>query len=331
MMDKSTIPWAAEAACSPETGPGRTTVTYPFYFGIPLRSKRASNDWELVCTNLQRTLRNLVSQTNRRFGIVLACHEIPSFLQSGTLADDEPLIREKVHIISLKNIFPPPRDVSEFSQDKRRKKRAMGAYLRSIGADNFYFMHFDADDLLRADFVGNVLRDDNRAGYLITSGYLLDMSTGDLALSSSSKSPFNLHCGSCAAIHFENEDLPISLSDTNCAFSSYENHKQYEAVSRSRGKPLTPLSEYNAIYCINHGDNNRIHRGKGDLKQRYVKRCKTTNYIHLHDVRTRFPAVHWPQRRISKRWLKLFRRIWGENLTTKAKLDLVPGVSRCQS
>ncbi len=292
-------------------------VTHPFYFGIPLRSKRASNDWDLVCTNLQRTLRNLVNQTDQRFGIVLACHEIPSFFQSKTLADDAPLIRAKVHIISLKDIFPPPRDVSEFSRDKARKKRAMGAYLRSIGADDFYFMHFDADDLLRADFVGNVLCNDNRAGYLIANGYLLDMSTGELALSNSGKSPFYMHCGSCAAIHLENTDLPTSLNDTNCTFSLYKNHTQYEAVSRGRGKPLTRLDEYNAIYCVNHGDNNRIHRGKGDLKERYVKRRRTTNYLHLHAVRTRFPAAHWRRRSVGWRWSNLFRRIYGVNLTAE--------------
>lgn len=297
------IPWVPEVACPPETAPSRTTVAYPFYFGIPLRSKRVSNNWDLVSTNLYRTLRNLVNQTDQRFGIVLVCHEIPDFLVSNSKEDDLPLIKAKVHIISLHNIVPPPCDVSEFSADKRTKKRAMGAYLRSIGVDDFYFMHFDADDLLRVDFVEKVLRNDNGNGYLIENGYLLDMTTGELALSDRKKLPFYMHCGSCAAIHFDKLDLPASMNDINSAFSLYQNHKQYEAVSIGRGKPLTRLNEYSAVYCINHGDNNIIHRGKGEFKRRYVKRFKTSNYLHLHDIRTRFPALDRPRRNIG--WLRL--------------------------
>lgn len=291
-------------------------VPYPFYFGIPLRSKQASNDWDLVCTNLRRTLRNLVNQADQRFGIVLVCHEIPDFLVSKSEVDDVPLIKAKVHIISLQGTVPPPRDVSEFSADKRTKMRAMGAYLKSIGADNFYFMHFDADDLLRVDFVENVLRNNNGNGYLIESGYFLDMMTGELALSNRKKSPFYMHCGSCAAIHFENVDLPTSMNDEGSAFARYTNHTQYEAVSIRRGKPLTRLNEYNAVYCVNHGDNNRIHRGKGEAKKRYVRRHKTTNYLHLHHIRTRFPALYQPRRNIGWGALKLFLLIMQHRLKT---------------
>lgn len=47
------------------------------YFGIPLRSKKASNDWENVIRVFNRTLESVYRQTDPEFRIFVACHDIP--------------------------------------------------------------------------------------------------------------------------------------------------------------------------------------------------------------------------------------------------------------
>lgn len=48
------------------------------YFGIPLRSKAASNDWKNVERIFNRTLYSVYRQTDPEFKIFVACHDKPS-------------------------------------------------------------------------------------------------------------------------------------------------------------------------------------------------------------------------------------------------------------
>ncbi|MCC8014252.1 MAG: hypothetical protein LIO87_03570 [Eubacterium sp.] len=47
------------------------------YFGIPLRSKAASNDWKNVERVFNRTLQSVYRQTDPEFKIFVACHDKP--------------------------------------------------------------------------------------------------------------------------------------------------------------------------------------------------------------------------------------------------------------
>ena len=47
------------------------------YFGIPLRSKETSNNWDKVTEFFNRTLWSVYNQTDPDFSIIVACHDIP--------------------------------------------------------------------------------------------------------------------------------------------------------------------------------------------------------------------------------------------------------------
>ena len=47
------------------------------YFVIPLMSRKAANDWEMVSMLFNRTLWSCYNQTDPDFKILIACHEIP--------------------------------------------------------------------------------------------------------------------------------------------------------------------------------------------------------------------------------------------------------------
>lgn len=47
------------------------------YFGIPLRSKAVSSNWDDVMRVFNRTLQSVYRQTNPDFRIFVACHEVP--------------------------------------------------------------------------------------------------------------------------------------------------------------------------------------------------------------------------------------------------------------
>ena len=45
------------------------------YFGIPLRSKETSNNWDKVTEFFNRTLWSVYNQTDPDFRIIVACHD----------------------------------------------------------------------------------------------------------------------------------------------------------------------------------------------------------------------------------------------------------------
>lgn len=47
------------------------------YFGVPLRSKAASKDWDNVTRVFNRTLHSICNQTDPDFKVFVACHDIP--------------------------------------------------------------------------------------------------------------------------------------------------------------------------------------------------------------------------------------------------------------
>ena len=110
-------------------------------FGISLKSKKVSRNWNIVQTNLSRTLRSILNNTDQNFRIIIAGHEKPNI---------EEMNHDRVTWLSVS--FSRPRYISQYSIDKFRKRRVIGAYLRKIGFSG-YFMPLDADDWIHYRFV----------------------------------------------------------------------------------------------------------------------------------------------------------------------------------
>ncbi|WP_457807667.1 alginate lyase family protein [Kushneria sp. EE4] len=234
----------------------------PFVFGISLRARSTTNDWPLVCRNLERTLHNLARQSDKDFQVYIAVHDIPEIDTQGL----------DVRFITVD--FPVSFDEQgRPSNDKYRKKRVLGTHLHEQQMPAFYFMSLDADDLLHPDLVKTVRAGNSRTGYLIERGYMYDCSSQRIGRCNEHAKRFWEQCGSCAVFYIETGDLPVNKDDTQAYFSHLREHKKYPAVAREHGKELVSLEEYMGVYLINHGENHwSVYRGKEGTKERYVDR-----------------------------------------------------------
>lgn len=254
-----------------------------FYFGIPLRSRRSSLDWTLVCRNLSRTLDSLRRQTSQAFGVLIACHDIPEVDTTG------------LHVEFVVADFDPPPaidDAGNPGNDKAAKKRLLGLAMKSrMGAESYY-MHLDADDLVHPSLVASTLDDDNRRGYLIERGYMFDCASGRAGRMDTTLSEFWRHCGSCAVVHFTDVDMPARFGDNRCYFTQFKKHSEYAQIASEHGRPLSPYPEPMAAYLVNHGENDvSAYRGKLGIKSKYVERSLITNTRELSALFDAFPTL----------------------------------------
>jgi hypothetical protein len=150
----------------------------------------------------------------------------------------------------------PPKDSSRYRNDKMRKRRLLGSALRELGGG--YFFPLDADDLVHKNFVEYALKGDNRQGYLIDKGYVLDDTNKKLAkVKDVWDSDFNFVCGSSAAIYFEKDELPTSGDENSedLYFNLFKGHAYWPNVARESGKPIQKVPFNAAVYVINHTQN----------------------------------------------------------------------------
>jgi hypothetical protein len=213
-------------------------------FGISLASRRVSVDWGRTQELLGHTLRSLLNQSDPRFSVVICGHERPELAE---LADP------RVRFVEADG--SPPRDSSGFRGDKMRKRRMIGSILRQRGGG--YFFPLDADDLVHRDVVAHALRDDNRRGYLIETGYTLDYANRNLAPVPGAWSvSFDRGCGSSAAIFFAPDDLPVnSEPDNGLYFNLFQSHAYWRLVAEEFGRQLDPLPFPGGVYVVNHAQN----------------------------------------------------------------------------
>lgn len=258
---------------------------YRFYFGIPLRAKACSQNWKLVCKNLEQTLLSLSRQSCLNFKVLIACHERPDVDSFGL--DVEFVISDMPH--------PDVDAVNQKGEpvsDKPTKKRLLGMALSQQAHQSFYYMHLDADDLVHPDLVAITLADDNKQGYLIEKGIMFDCSNGKIGLCDPDHSPFWQQCGSCAVVYFELEDLPIKLKDNNCYFTKFQRHREYPNIAAQHDRPLTPYSDYMGVYIVNHGENNvTVYRGKSKVKSDYVRRNEACSDKFLQKIALLHPQL----------------------------------------
>lgn len=260
----------------------------PFFFGIPLRSATTSMNWNRVVSNLERTLSGIEAQTDPRFGVIIACHEVPDFLPRWAAKVPFP-----VWITSAEGCFPPPADKGGFGRDKRLKRELVGKVLKETGADGFYFMNVDADDLIRNDLVEMVLRHDNRLGYLFSAGYLFDAETQQIALYNSNTRFFYDNCGTCSVLFFRKEDLVLEGKSEKTVFSNFGSHSKQLEESMRIGRPLKLIDDdYYVLYYFNNGENNRVVRGLAKGKMVHLRSFRTDDPAHRNCIQTMFPSTH---------------------------------------
>ncbi|MCC5841975.1 MAG: alginate lyase family protein [Opitutales bacterium] len=228
-------------------------------FAIPIIAKALTNDWELISKNLDNTLASIVNQTDHRWLALIIYHDLPA---------SRYLSHPKIHW--LQATFPFPTSAEQGSLDKNQKRRQAAAWLKGQNYDGVYFFPLDADDWVERTLARYVLEDNNRKGYLVSRGYVVDQSSR-LAFQRDKEETkgFDQYCGSCFIAWFENAELPTKYSDREAVFSQCISgaHHQYAARSKAFGKDVKEI-DFPAIgYLVNHSESLYSKKREGKVRR----------------------------------------------------------------
>lgn len=227
-------------------------------FIVPLVSKEHVQDWPMVCERLKATLQSFLAQTNPNWKAIIVGQDKPA-----TLPDDP-----RIHF--------EPFTVPVEGNDKWIKLKAGCDAMAELSWTSGYAMSFDADDFAHVDLVDAALKE-QASGYLITEGYLYDLSTKNLAKTGRQsllrpyQKPFWKLCGSCALFRY---DLSNGASEVAFLQETLQHeHRMFPYLAKLAQRKLHPLPFPAALYLINHGDNFSDRRGRGGFKTRLVEKA----------------------------------------------------------
>ena len=209
-----------------------------FAFVVPLRNPATTNDWSSVVKLSIETLHSLSRRGTTPAEIVLACRDFPD-------------VQTDSNVTVIRHPFPDPKTNADLRRDKYAKIKMALIELRRRKSP-FYVMKFDADDLVSERLAPWILENANERGYLIDSGYYMNMKSGRLV---SVQTNFHLRCGSSNILFAEPRDLPSSMDDKGSFDLMRLGHHIVAKTFESRGAPLDPVPFPACIYRTGHGDN----------------------------------------------------------------------------
>jgi hypothetical protein len=216
-----------------------------FVFVVPLRNPSVAHDWDRCVALCADTLNSALNQTapGESFRVILVCREFP-----------ENLI-EHPSLEVIRYPFPNPTPNWENQHhDKYLKIRHGLARARDFAP--CYVMKLDADDLVNNRLVTYVLRDNNRLGYFVDSGYRWHDGSASLQLTTK----FYKGCGSSNILYAEKSQLPIDAADVSRQYDLVAlGHNITVETLAQRGTPLRPIPFPAAIYRMTNGENITTH------------------------------------------------------------------------
>ena len=212
------------------------------FFGIPLKSKAVSDNWELVCELFNKTLWSVYNQTFPDFKIIVACHEIPSLKHE---------YDNRVEFIQINTSVP--KDSCEMMADKGYKVHTIAMRIRELGAG--YAMIVDADDLISNKIVEYVsCQPVDSFGWIINKGYVYYY--GNTFVTYTSKNP----SGTSIIINYCRDDLPrcydevMEDNNNNNCYLIRKRHGDISKFCKLMGRPLKKLPFPGTIY-VRYGEN----------------------------------------------------------------------------
>ncbi len=220
------------------------------YFGVPLRSKAASKDWNNVTRVFNRTLHSICNQTDRNFKVFVACHDIPIL--------DKQYDNRVEFLISD---TPIPTNSNEMLLDKGWKISMIAKRIRENGGG--YVMLVDSDDIVSNRIAEYVNAHPGQTGFLSRYGYIYNDGFSYV------KRVFALHriCGSCSIVNYGIEDLPDSMPQDLWDDSLKEkwiirkSHRIIPDYLREQGRELKEMPFPTTIYVRHTGDNHSMLSG----------------------------------------------------------------------
>ncbi|RXI96468.1 hypothetical protein DS745_22420 [Anaerobacillus alkaliphilus] len=219
-------------------------------FGISLKSKKVSRDWDLVCENLAKTLRTILANTDHNFRICIAGHERPDIAE---------LEHDLVTWIPVN--FEPPVNAKGFSTDKKQKRGVIGAYLRHLGYSG-YFMPLDADDWVHCRFVELIRSFPITNAFIFEKGFMTNINYDEVWI----RNTFYKGCGSGSIFYFSNQEFPVSPSRKDVRRSPFgltvTTHTKITGELNERNISFRMIELPMVTYVFGHGENNSIIKGK---------------------------------------------------------------------
>lgn len=217
------------------------------FFGIPLRSKAASYDWENVTKVFNRTLRSVYAQTDPDFKIYVACHDIPVL--------DRKYDSRVEFLISDRDT---PKTKEEMLLDKGWKISMIANCIREAGGG--YTMLVDSDDLVSNRIAEYVNSHPRCSGYLSKYGYVYNDGADYM------KKARDLHrlCGSCSIVYYAEDDLPDKMPESFFDDSPVDKwvirkaHCVIPDYLREHGRELRRIPFATTVYVRNTGDNHSM-------------------------------------------------------------------------
>jgi hypothetical protein len=220
-------------------------------FAISLKSKAVSQNWDKVQSNLAKTLRSILRNTDQNFCIVIAGHEKPEITE---------MQDRRVKWLTVN--FQPPSSTRGFSRDKLRKRQVIGMYLRKIGFFG-YFMPLDADDWVHYRLVEYVRSQPTRVALIMKAGVIINLVKNEVWLR---KNRFYIGCGSSAIFYFSKSEFPLSLIKRGSRKETFHvvlrGHTKVFRNLRKINKPYKLVKFPLITWVLGHGDNNSMLKGK---------------------------------------------------------------------
>lgn len=250
------------------------------YFGIPLRSKAVSNDWEKVSLYFNRTLWSVYNQTDPDFRVIVVCHDIPKLVHQ---------YDERVEFIQVDAPIPANKD--EMMLDKGYKVHTIAMRIREYGGG--FTMMVDADDIQSNRIAEYVNAHPEANGFVAHNGYYYHI--GDPFIKLGHKFPN----GSSTIVKYSIEDLPEEHYPTMVPGMNSNPHivrKQHGDIPRicaELGRPLRPLPFPASIYVRETGDNHSL-MGKNESRWRVMEqKLMPKIYLNRNDeIRKEF-SIDW--------------------------------------
>ena len=228
------------------------------YFGIPLRSKASSTNWEQVCVLFNRTLWSVYNQTHPDFKIIVACHEKPE------------LTKQYDHRVEFIQVdIPFPENLSEQMCDKGYKVHTIAKLIREYGGG--FTMIVDADDLISNRIVNFIVNNkENQYGWYVKAGYILYLDKMKLKYAPKFPSVSNCIINYTPDLLPDTMDNAWSQSDESKSHIILKGHsiktKKYSCASI--GRPIKPIPFNSAIYVLGTGDNHSTLNGQRSIFRR---------------------------------------------------------------
>ncbi|VWX48197.1 hypothetical protein [Novosphingobium sp. 9U] len=234
-----------------------------FTFVIPLRSAKVSSNWERVNRLLEATVGSALASRDANVRVVIACDEVPSIYQQ-----NDP------RVIFLSKAYPVPETSAHQMLDKRFKKFDLVNFVLRGGGG--YMMLLDSDDLVSNKLASFTLDNDNRRGYLIDKGHILDVKSQEIE----TVADFDRRCGSSAIFYLDSADADSSFNWP--LYITVTQHQDFSRLSKNTPRTLDPIPFAAAIALKNNGENHSYRfggKGKVSIKRRAM------NFLRRREAR----------------------------------------------